>query len=71
VPRTKGRAWKLERASVSSRGADRPRSNKYSKSDTDRKPAAGSRGRVWIGGYTRADGTRVDGYYRAAPGKGA
>jgi len=66
----KGRSWKLERASVHRRGADRPRSNKYSKSDADRKPAPGERERVWIGGYTRANGTKVGGYYRATAGNG-
>ena len=63
--KSSGRAWKMERASVSKRGSSRARSNKYSKSDTSERPEAGSRARVWIGGYTRADGTRVAGYYRA------
>ena len=62
----KGRGWKLERASVNARGKARPRSNKYSGSDNDHKPAPGSRVRVWVGGYVRADGTKVDGYYRSA-----
>ena len=60
------RSWKMERASVSTRGAARPRSNKYSKSDTTTRPEAGSRSRVWVGGYTREDGTRVAGHYRAS-----
>jgi hypothetical protein len=55
----------MERASVSKRGASRPRSNKYSKSDSSQRPSAGSRVRIWVGGYTRSDGTRVEGYYRA------
>lgn len=59
-----GRAWKLERASVTQQGRERPKSNKYSKSDKGSKPRAGERSRVWVGGYTRADGTRVEGYYR-------
>jgi hypothetical protein len=63
----KGRSWKLERASVTARGKNRPRSNKYSKSDSDTRPAAGSRDRVWVGGYTRADGSKVSGYYRSTP----
>ncbi|MFO0852487.1 MAG: hypothetical protein U0871_28590 [Gemmataceae bacterium] len=67
---TSGRSWKLERASVTTQGRDRPRSNKYSGGDTTTPPPSGSRDRVWVGGYTRADGVRVDGYYRAAPGKG-
>jgi hypothetical protein len=59
-----GRSWKLERASVSQRGKDRPRSNKYSKNDTTERPDAGERQRVWVGGYTKKDGTKVEGYYR-------
>jgi len=57
--------WKLERASVHVRGKSRPRSNKYSHSDQHKKPAAGTRVRFWVGGYVRADGTRVNGHYRA------
>lgn len=59
-----GRAWKVERASVSKQGRARPKSNKYSKTDTGKKPKPGERNRVWVGGYTRADGTKVEGYYR-------
>jgi hypothetical protein len=65
----KGRAWKLERASVTVKGKGRPRSNKYAKSDTTEKPAAGERSRVWVGGYVRADGKKVEGYYRAVAGQ--
>jgi hypothetical protein len=65
---SKGRSWKLERASVSGPGKSRPRSNKYSKSDSKPAPAAGSRERVWVGGYTKADGTKVGGHYRGTPG---
>lgn len=61
-----GRAWKLERASVSERGSSRPRSNKYSKSDSRQTPPK-DRKRIWVGGYMRKDGTHVDGYYRSAP----
>ena len=60
----KSRSWKNERASVTIAGKARPRSNKYSKSDTTKRPAAGQRGRVWVGGYVRQDGTRVPGHYR-------
>jgi hypothetical protein len=60
-----GRSWKLERASVSVSGAGKPRSNKYSRSDRDQKPAPGERERVWVGGYRRADGTQVRGHYRS------
>lgn len=64
-------SWKNERASVSRRGAKRPRSNKFSGSDTTRRPAAGTRSQVWVGGYTRGDGTQVAGYFRKANGGGA
>jgi hypothetical protein len=64
MPAKSGRAWTTERASVSERGESRPRSNKYSGSDAGQKPAAGQRQRVWVGGYTRQDGTHVSGYYR-------
>jgi len=60
------RSWKLERASV--RRGGRARSNKYSKSDTSRRPEPGTRSRVWVGGYTRNDGTRVEGHYRNIAG---
>ena len=61
------RSWRLERASVHRKGAE-ARSNKYSANDADhdRKPAPHRRSRVWVGGYTRVDGTRVKGHYRAA-----
>jgi hypothetical protein len=62
-----GRAWKMERASVNSKGTSRPRSNKYSGNDTDKKPATGARQKAWVGGYTKADGTHVEGYYRSIP----
>ncbi|HEY1375573.1 MAG TPA: hypothetical protein VGF55_02205 [Gemmataceae bacterium] len=69
MPSTKGRSWKLERAGVNRRGADRSRSNKYSKSsDQTKRPGAHTRDQVWVGGYTRADGTKVKGYYREAAG---
>ena len=64
---SKGRSWKLERASVTVPGKSRPRSNKYSGGDSSKKPAPGSRERVWVGGYRRADGSKVSGYYRATP----
>jgi hypothetical protein len=60
-------SWRLERASVSRKGAKRPRSNKYSKSDQSERPAARERARVWVGGYVRGDGTRVEGHYRGTP----
>ena len=68
MPNTKSRSWKGERASVHAATRSRPRSNKYSKSDTSRKREAGSRARVWVGGYTRADGSKVHGHYRGTSG---
>lgn len=65
---SKGRAWKQERASVSRPGQSRPRSNKYSGSDSKPAPPPGSRQQIWVGGYTKADGTKVEGYYRATAG---
>jgi hypothetical protein len=67
MPNRQGRPWKLERASVNERANSRPRSNKYSESDSGKKPAPGSRERVWVGGYEKADGTKVEGYYRSTP----
>jgi hypothetical protein len=64
----RGQSWKMERASVTTSGKTRPRSNKYAKSDTGQRPRSGSRQRVWIGGYTKGDGTRVRGYYRSLAG---
>jgi hypothetical protein len=61
----KGRTWKMERASVSRN--DRSRSNKYSSRDSKPKPGPGKRQQVWVGGYTRSDGIRVHGHYRATP----
>jgi hypothetical protein len=63
-----GRAWKLERASVNRKDEARAKSNKYSGGDSSRQPAPGSRRKVWVGGYTRSDGTNVEGYYRSTPG---
>jgi hypothetical protein len=60
---TGGRAWKNERASVSKKNTTRPKSNKYSKSDTSKRPQSGSAGRYWRAGYTRKDGTKVKGHY--------
>jgi hypothetical protein len=59
-------SWKMERASVTVQSRSRPRSNKYSRSDDERKPMPGERTRVWVGGYQRSDGTKVAGHYRAA-----
>ena len=67
MPNAKGRAWKMERASVHTAGKTRPRSNKYSGGDTTKKPGPGTREQVWVGGYTRSDGTKIKGHYRATP----
>lgn len=64
MPNKSGRAWHMTRATVHKKGGSRPRSNKYSASDTDERPGVGSRSRVWVGGYKRADGTEVTGHYR-------
>jgi hypothetical protein len=64
MPSTKGRSWKMERAGVNRQGSSRSKSNKYSKSDLSKRPAPNSRSQVWVGGYKRADGTKVKGYYR-------
>ena len=66
MPAKRGRAWKMERTTVRSAKKARSRSNKYTASDNDRRPAPGSRTRVWVGGYTRQDGTHVAGHYRAS-----
>jgi hypothetical protein len=65
MPTKSGRAWKLERASVHTAGSSQPRSNKYSGGDSGKKPGPGEREQVWVGGYTRKDGTAVCGHYRA------
>jgi hypothetical protein len=61
----KGRSWKLERAGVNRGSSGRSKSNKYSKSDSKLRPAPHSREKVWVGGYKRADGTKVAGHFRA------
>jgi hypothetical protein len=65
--RSGGRAWKNERASVSKKNQSRPKSNKYSKSDTSTRPDSGSTARYWRAGYTRKDGTKVKGHYVNKP----
>ena len=56
------RAWKNERASVHTNG--KTRTNKHSGGDERHEPGRGSK--VWVGGYTRSNGTKVEGHYRAA-----
>lgn len=59
-----GRAWKNERASVTSQNKSRSKSNKYSRtSDSSKRPKAGTTEQYWRAGYTRKDGTRVKGHY--------
>jgi len=65
MPNKSGRAWKMTRASVTVADKSRPRSNKYSNHDHDEKPAPGTRSRIWVGAYTRPDGTKVKGHYRS------
>ncbi|HEY2910588.1 MAG TPA: hypothetical protein VGI99_10095 [Gemmataceae bacterium] len=65
--RHKSNSWKMERASVAVRSKSRPRSNKYSHGDGDKRPDPGDRQRVWVGGYSRANGTKVTGHYRSMP----
>lgn len=60
-----GASWKKERASVSRKGKAKPRSNKYSASDSTQPPE--TRERYWRAGYTRKDGTRVKGHYVKMP----
>ena len=64
MPNRGNRSWKNERASVDRKGTSKPRSNKYSGSESKARPPRGSRTRVWVGGYKRQDGTEVSGYYR-------
>jgi hypothetical protein len=59
------RSWKMERASVHTKGKSRPRSNRYSATDSHEKPAPGTPTRSWVGSYDRADGTHVQGHYRS------
>jgi hypothetical protein len=62
--RPSGRAWKNERASVTSQNKSRSKSNKYSRtSDSSKRPKAGTTEQYWRAGYTRKDGTRVKGHY--------
>ena len=62
--RSGGRAWKNERASVTTKNKSRPKSNKYSRtSDSSKRPKAGTSEQYWRAGYTRKDGTRVKGHY--------
>ncbi len=55
---TKSRTWKQERAT------DR----KYSGGDSHQEPPPpGERATFWVSGYTRADGRKVEGYWKSNP----
>ncbi len=47
--------WKKERTT----------GRKYSGGDRDTTPPPGERDKVWVSGYTRADGKKIEGYWRA------
>ena len=64
---TGGRAWKNERASVKNKNRSRPKTNKYSSSDTSKRPEGGTSEQYWRAGYTRKDGTKVKGHYVKKP----
>jgi len=57
MPAKTGRAWKQERTT----------GRKYSGGDDDKQPEPGEREQFWVSGYTRADGKKVEGYYKKNP----
>lgn len=57
MPVKKGAAWKEERTT----------GRKYSGEDGDKEPESGEREQFWVSGYTRADGKKVEGYYKKNP----
>ena len=56
-----GGAWKNERASVTKNNKPRPKSNKYSANDKSKREDNAEQ--YWRAGYTRKDGTKVQGHY--------
>ncbi len=56
-PVKKGAAWKEERTT----------GRKYLGADNAKEPEPGEREQFWISGYTRADGKKVEGYYKKNP----
>ena len=54
-------SWKKERASVDKKNKSRPKSNKYSSSDRSKREDNAEQ--YWRAGYTRKDGTKVQGHY--------
>lgn len=57
MPAAKGRAWKQERTT----------GRKYSGADSDKEPDPGEREKFWVSGYTRANGRKVEGYWKKNP----
>lgn len=57
-----GRAQKMERTSNTKPMRAQPKSNKTAGKSSKSMPATDSG--AWVSGYTRADGTKVEGYYR-------
>ncbi len=57
MPAKKGAAWKQ----------DRTTGRKYAGEDGDKEPEPGERQQFWVSGYTRADGKKVEGYYKKNP----
>ncbi len=51
------KSWRGERAP----------GNKYSGGDKSKTPAPGTRKTYWVGGYKKADGSRVKGHYAKNP----
>ena len=58
---SKGRSWKNERASVTKNNKPRSKSNKYGASDKSKRKDNAEQ--YWRAGYTRKDGTKVQGHY--------
>ena len=54
-------SWKKERATVDKKSKSRPKSNKYSSSDRSKREDNAEQ--YWRAGYTRKDGTKVQGHY--------
>ena len=57
MPAKQGAAWNQERTT----------GRKYSGNAADKQPEPGERERFWVSGYTRADGKKVEGYYKKNP----
>ncbi len=46
---------------------DRTTGRKYAGADSDTQPAPGERDKFWVSGYTRANGSKIEGYWRTNP----